>query len=101
MSINNPIAGYVEGARLAPLPPDAPRRAMSRLANAGEAADPLVFVGRRREIARIAGRAEALLDGAPFNPRCSLLFQGAPRSGVAQRLAPSRRRRRRRRPAPG
>ena len=81
MSLDNPIARYVEGARLAPLPPAALRRALSRLAHAGEAADPLVFVGRERELAQITGRAEALLDGEPFNPRCSLLFQGAPGSG--------------------
>ena len=81
MSLDNPIARYTEGARLAPLPPAALRRALSRLAHAGEAADPLVFVGRERELAQITGRAEALLDGEPFNPRCSLLFHGAPGSG--------------------
>ena len=48
MSLDNPIARYVEGARLAPLTPAALRRALSRLAHAGEAADPLVFVGRER-----------------------------------------------------
>ncbi len=48
MSLDNPIARYVEGARLAPLTPAALRRALSRLAHAGEADDPLVFVGRER-----------------------------------------------------
>ena len=81
MSIDNPVAGYIEETHLAPLAVGALRKALSRLANAGEAADPLVFVGRARELAPIIGRIEALLDGEPFNPRCSLLFQGAPGSG--------------------
>ena len=80
MSLDNPIARYVEGARLAPLPPDALRRALSRLAHAGEADDPLVFVGRERELAQITGRAEPLLDGV-LGPRRTLLFHGAPGSG--------------------
>ena len=80
MSLDNPIARYTEGARLTPLPPDALRRALSRLAHAGEADDPLVFVGRERELAQINGRAEALLDGV-LGPRRTLLFHGAPGSG--------------------
>ena len=80
MSLDNPIAQYIEGTRLAPLPPAALRRALSRLAHAGEAADPLVFVGRERELAQITGRAEPLLDGV-LGPRRTLLFHGAPGSG--------------------
>ena len=80
MSLDNPIARYVEGARLAPLPAQALRTALRALAHSGEAADPLVFVGRERELDRIIYRAEPLLAGS-LTPRCSLLFQGAPGSG--------------------
>ena len=80
MSLDNPIVRYVEGARLAPLPAQALRTALRALAHSGEAADPLVFVGRERELDRIIYRAEPLLAGS-LTPRCSLLFQGAPGSG--------------------
>ena len=80
MSLDSPIARYVEGARLAPLPAQALRTALRALAHSGEAADPLVFVGRERELDRIIYRAEPLLAGS-LTPRCSLLFQGAPGSG--------------------
>ena len=80
VSLDSPIARYVEGARLAPLPAQALRTALRALAHAGDADDPLVFVGRERELDRIVYRAEPLLDGS-LGRRRTLLFEGAPGSG--------------------
>ena len=80
MSLDNPIARYVEGARLAPLPAKALSTALRALAHAGDADDPLVFVGRRRELDRIIYTAEPLLYGE-LGRRRTLLFEGAPGSG--------------------
>ena len=80
MSLDNPIARYTEGARLAPLPANELKTALRALAHAGDADDPLVFVGRRRELERIIYTAEPLLSGN-LGRRRTLLFQGAPGSG--------------------
>ena len=80
MSLDNPIARYTEGARLAPLPANELKTALRALAHAGDADDPLVFVGRGRELERIIYTAEPLLSGN-LGRRRTLLFQGAPGSG--------------------
>ena len=80
MSLDNPIARYTEGARLAPLPANELKTALRALAHAGDADDPLVFVGRRRELERIIYTAEPLLSGN-LGRRRTLLFEGAPGSG--------------------
>ena len=92
MAIDNPVLRYREGLQLPPLPRSELQRALRSLAHAGDADDPLAFVGRERELDTMIGTVEPLLHGE-IGRRRTLLIQGAPGSGktalvreVARRL---------------